>query len=107
MPNRHRTKPRLRCAHLSVLGKRCRGPERQDQVVVHAEEDHGAILELLARDALRLQAHPIAVEGKRPLEIIHAERQNVDPRLHTGSSPTDEASNNAPRPMWLELAERS
>lgn len=47
-------------------------PERELEAGLQIEEDDGAMLELPADDALRGQAEAVAVEGKRPLQIVDA-----------------------------------
>ena len=72
------------------------------------EEDYGTILELLAGDALGLQTHPVAIEHERSFEIVHAEREEIDPRLHRSSLPVvGQASSNASGRAWRQLAATS
>src|SRR5438128_2156246 len=57
-------------------------PERELQAGLQVEEGDGAVLELLADDALRRQAEAVAVEAQRPLQVVDAQGEHGDPRFH-------------------------
>src|SRR3546814_12023236 len=46
------------------------------------EEHYGTVLELFADNSLRRQAHAVAVKGERCFQIIDAQRDDFDSRLH-------------------------
>jgi hypothetical protein len=57
-------------------------PEPELQARLQVEENDRAVLELLADDALGRQAQAIAIEAERPLQVVDADRDQGDPRLH-------------------------
>jgi hypothetical protein len=59
-------------------------PERQLQARLQVEEGDRAMLEFPADDALRAEAESIAVEPHRPVQVVHPECDERDPRLHEG-----------------------
>ena len=57
-------------------------PKRELQPRLQVEEDHGAMLEFRADDALRREPQAVAIEAHRALEIVDAEGDEGDARLH-------------------------
>jgi hypothetical protein len=64
------------------MGDAVARPYPELQPALQLEERDRAVLELLADDALGLQAQAVAVEPQRPLQVVHAERDERDPGLH-------------------------
>src|SRR5262249_17527824 len=78
---------KLRGARLSGLQARIvrealSRPEGQAQAGLHVEERHGAILELLADDALRFEAETISIEAHGPLQIVYSDSDQRYVCLH-------------------------
>ncbi len=69
-------------SHRRTRASRIQG---QYQVVVHVEEDDGAVLELGADDPLGRQPQAVAVEGEGFLQIADAQRDDFDSRFHVDS----------------------
>src|SRR5262249_52618618 len=57
-------------------------PNRQLHSVLQVKESHRPIVELFADNAFGHKAQPIAIEPKRPLQVIDNDRDNGDPRFH-------------------------
>src|SRR5262245_50440485 len=57
-------------------------PERELEAGLEIEERYRAVLELRSDDALGLEAEAVAIEAQRPLEVVHAEGDEGDSRLH-------------------------
>ena len=65
-------------------------PDGEAQATLEVEECDGAVLELLADDALGREAEAVAVERDRAMQVVHAQREHGDPWFHerTPSHPT-------------------
>jgi len=61
-----------------------RGPriERENQAVVEVKENDRAIFKLGTDDSFGVEAQSFAVKGERLFQIVHAERDDLDPRFH-------------------------
>src|SRR5690606_19495340 len=57
-------------------------PQRQLHAVGQIEERDGTVLDLLPDDSLGRPAQPVSVEGDRPLQILHRQREDGDARFH-------------------------
>src|SRR5438094_4691119 len=71
-----------RHADAGILREARSGPERELESRLQIEERHGAILELGADDTFGVQAQPVAVEPQRALEVVNAQGDERDARLH-------------------------
>src|SRR5690606_23623884 len=66
-------------------------PDREAQPALELEERDGAVLELLADQAAGREAEAVAVEAQRALEVVDAEGEDGQLRLHDRWTPTDHA----------------
>src|SRR5438309_8009524 len=73
--------PRTDC-DARIMGEARARPERELESRLQIEERHGAMLELGADDAFGVQAQPVAVEPQRALEVVNAQGDERDARLH-------------------------
>jgi len=48
------------------------------EIVVHVEEDDGAVLEFGADDPLGRQPHPVAIESQRLFQVPDGQSENFD-----------------------------
>src|SRR5690606_28970110 len=70
-------------------------PEREPEIRLEIEERDCPELELLANDAVGVEAEAIAIEAHRTIEIVNADRQHADSWLHAALLPWRRGS--APR----------
>src|SRR6266571_7745725 len=68
--------------YFCVLGQRGLWIQRQNEIVVHDEEDHGAVLEFRADDPLRRQTHSVAIKTQGSVQIADPQCDDFDPRSH-------------------------
>src|SRR6266581_4681884 len=68
--------------YFCVLGQRGLWMQRQNEIVVHVEEDHGAVLEFRADDPLRRQTHSVAIKTQESVQIADPQCDDFDPRSH-------------------------
>src|SRR5205823_6405287 len=65
-----------------ILREASSRPERELEARLQIKESDRAVLELRADDAFGLQAHSVAVEPQRALEVVNAQGDERDARLH-------------------------
>lgn len=65
-----------------IVRKALARPNCELQTGLQIKEGDGPMLELPAKDALRWKAQAISIEVHRPLQILDAEGDNRDARLH-------------------------
>src|SRR5438128_5391759 len=68
--------------YFCVLGQRGLWIQRQNEIVFHGEEDHGAVLEFRADDPLRRQTHSVAIKTQGSVQIADPQCDDFDPRSH-------------------------
>src|SRR5439155_13346616 len=69
-----------------VAGDAGSRPDGELQAALQVEERDGAVLELLADDAVGRQSEAVPVEPERPLQIVDAQGEHGDPRLQRAAS---------------------
>jgi hypothetical protein len=74
-------------------------PQGQLQTGLHVEEGDRSVRELLTDDAPGGEAEAVAIERERPLEIVDAERDETDARLHVCVRPPAGIGAYARRPL--------
>src|SRR5688572_789842 len=79
---------RTRAADLEsrVMSEACARPDRQLQAALQIEEGDSPVLEFPADNAVGLEAKTVAIEAKRPLQVVNAERDEGHSRFHESFS---------------------
>ena len=67
-----------------IMGNALAWPDRKLQPSLQVKEGYGSVFKLLADNAFCLEAKAIAIEPKRPLQVVNANGNNGDSRLHDG-----------------------
>jgi hypothetical protein len=71
-----------RCRDTRVKSKVRPGEKSKLKAMLQVEDRYGAVRELGANDAFGLKAEPVAIKLKRCLQVIDADRNHPDSRLH-------------------------
>jgi len=83
VPERKFRRARRRLGQLRVAGDIVPLPDGEPKPWLQVEESDGPVLELRADDSFRREPQPIPVEPKRPLQIVHAQRDHSNSRCQS------------------------
>ena len=74
-----------RSGEATVMGEIVASPDRELEPVLQLEEGNRPVLELSADDAFARESEPVAIEAQRAFQVVDADGQDGDPRLHDAS----------------------
>lgn len=66
-----------------VVAEARAGPERESETRLKVEEGNRSVVELLTNDSIGREAEPIAVERDRARQIVYAESDDGQARMHS------------------------
>jgi hypothetical protein len=74
--------PTTGCCHTRIKSEVRTGEKRKLEAMLQIEDNYGAVLELSANNAFALKAQSVPIELQRCLQVIDADRNHPDSRLH-------------------------